>query len=151
MLGASETIGTFPELFHLVDRKHKIYAKKLTSARIALDFSGREYMPDEPAAATPGRNAGEPPWKEIDLHKEADHVGLNQYAPSGVLVNDEMQVLQFRGDPSAYLRPAPGRASFDLMRMAREGLMVELRSAIQEARKTQAAVSQEGVTVKSNG
>ena len=37
MLGASETIGAFPELFSLLDKKAKIYAKKAcTSAPPSL-------------------------------------------------------------------------------------------------------------------
>ena len=33
-----------------------------------------------------------------------------------------MQILQFRGPTGAYLEPPTGKASFDVLKMAREGL-----------------------------
>ncbi|HMC83795.1 MAG TPA: PAS domain-containing protein, partial [Candidatus Polarisedimenticolia bacterium] len=66
----------------------------------------------------------------------------------GVLLNDEMEVLQFRGHTSDYLEPAPGAASFNVMNMAREGLLPDLRGAIHEARKGRAPVRREGIRVK---
>ena len=47
-----------------------------------------------------------------------------------MLVNAELQILQFRGDTGAYLKPASGQASFSLLKMAREGLMVPLRALL---------------------
>jgi hypothetical protein len=38
MLGASETIGTFTELFSLSDKKYKIYHKTSGPAPVTVDF-----------------------------------------------------------------------------------------------------------------
>ena len=48
---------------------------------------------------------------EADAQKEADRVLLAKYAPAGVLINEAMEVLQFRGHTGPYLEPPPGRAS----------------------------------------
>ena len=45
-----------------------------------------------------------------------------------------MTVLQFRGRTAPYLEPAPGMASLDLFRMLREGLLAEVRAAINQAK-----------------
>ena len=43
MLGPSESLGSFEELFTLIDKKHKIYQKKRSTARVATHFIGPEY------------------------------------------------------------------------------------------------------------
>jgi len=152
-LGSSETIGSYRDLFEAEDAKHKIYSKKLAPVRVDAAIIGagapttstsylerraertREGMPD---------SAGE-------LQREADRILLSRYAPAGVLVNDDLDVLQFRGDTGMYLAPAPGKASLNLLKMAREGLMVALRGAIHRARREDGTVQEEGVRVRANG
>jgi len=149
MLGSSETIGSFGHYFRLVDKKSKIYAKRITAGRPRLEFpltkigTDRFGISDKKPALE-----GKP---EFDALKEADRIVQSQYAPSGVLINDEMEVLQFRGRTSNYLEPSPGTASLNLMKMAREGLLPELRASIQQARRNNAPVSKEEVRVRSNG
>ena len=41
------------------------------------------------------------------------------------------RIVQFRGQTGAFLEPAPGEASLSLLKMAREGLLHGLRSALQ--------------------
>src|SRR4029079_17764 len=86
-----------------------------------------------------------------DMHKEAERILLAKYAPAGVLINAEMEILQFRGDTGPYLTPAPGKASLNLLKMAREGLMTALHSAIQKAKKEKNSTRAESLRVKSNG
>ena len=72
--------------------------------------------------------AGPLPWSALDVQKEADRVVLSRYAPVGVVIDETMTVLQFRGRTAAYLEPAPGMASLDLLRMLREGLLSDVRA-----------------------
>src|SRR2546423_15342046 len=74
-------------------------------------------------------------WSMPDVRKEADRIVLGKYAPAGVVINDAMEILQFRGQTGTYLEPAAGEASFNLLKMVRRGLLSELRAAIQEAKK----------------
>src|SRR4029453_13059906 len=64
------------------------------------------------------------------------------------LVNAELQVLQFRGPTSRYLEPPKGKASFDVLKMARKGLMLPLRSAIDEAKKRRQTARRQGVRLE---
>jgi two-component system CheB/CheR fusion protein len=146
-LGSSETIGTFRELFHLEDSRHKIYAKRPAATRLAqLPLTPSPRVPHLPRAR------GEPVVERaLEAPREADRMLLARYAPPAVLVNDDLEILQFRGDTSAYLTPAPGRASLNLLKMLREGLLVAVRSAVQKARRDGGIVRESNLKVRSNG
>src|SRR6266478_6494045 len=62
-----------------------------------------------------------------------------------------MEIVQFRGKTGAYLEPAAGNPTFSLSKMAREGLLIDLRAAIHTAKKENIAVRKEGVSIQSNG
>ena len=68
--------------------------------------------------------------RSLNLAKEADRILLNKYVPPGVMINADLDIQQFRGDTGPYLAPAPGKASFNILKMAREGLLVPLRAAM---------------------
>ena len=94
---------------------------------------------------------GEGAWSKKDLFKEADSLVLNQFAPPGVLVNEEMEILQFRGETGSYLKPAPGEASFNLMKMVRKSLLMELHSAFKEARRLNEPITRKNLQVRYDG
>ena len=66
-------------------------------------------------------------------------------------MNADLQILQFRGQTSAYLEPPTGRASFDVLKMAREGLVLPLRAAINKANKQNKTVRAENLRIKRHG
>lgn len=148
LLGTSEHIGDFPELFRIVDKKYTLFSKNPASERLTHLVSSAIYHPGNirPSMGAPPTTRGE--QAQLDPQREANSVILARYAPPGVLINDEMQVIQFRGDVGRYMTPAPGRASFDLLAMAREGLSLEIRTAIDRAKKSFQPVSQQAVRVK---
>ncbi|MEI6714186.1 MAG: chemotaxis protein CheB [Verrucomicrobiota bacterium] len=141
LLGSSETVGRFTDLFQVVDGKHRIHSKIPTVTRSYPHFM--------PVASGPTPKLSNPvverPPSAVDLQKEADRVLLNRFAPAGVLVAEDLEVLQFRGRTGAYLEPAPGEASFNLLRMARENLFSPIRSAVDEARASLKPVKKSGV------
>ena len=160
-LGASESIGGFTELFEPVDKKNKIYSKKAAPTP-AFNLPVRKERRERLIAAQPRqvaapgqkeRGQGEPEGvrAELNSQREADRVTINKYSPPGVLVNAELQILQFRGPTGAYLEPPTGKASFDVLKMARQGLMLPLRTAINKARKENNTARRENVKVHQNG
>ena len=103
MLGASETIGAFSDLFTVVDKAHRIYSKRASAFRQYPHFVAKGY----PAALAGEAGSGsQPSLSAADLQREADRIVLAQYAPAGVLVSPALEILQFRGRTSAYLEPA---------------------------------------------
>ncbi len=67
-----------------------------------------------------------------------------------MVVNDELDVIQFRGDSTPYLRPSGGRASLSLLKMVREGLLVGVRSAVNRALRENVMVREEGMRMRSS-
>lgn len=151
-LGPSETTGTSRELFAVVDGKHKLFRK--LPAATPLD----EVFPLAPRASPSAverrpPDGGHPSGDNVtvDLQREADRTLISRFVPAGVLVNDDLNVLQFRGDTGLYLAPAPGRPSTNLLKLARDGLLLPLRSAFKHVKKEDLAVREERVKVRSNG
>lgn len=148
-LGSSENIGTYSDLFQVVDAKHRIFAKKPAAAGVVLDYHPQ--LAGEVIGRPPGRPDGAPVWSALDVQKEADRILLARYAPVGVVVDEAMTVLQFRGRTAPYLEPAPGMASLDLFRMLREGLLAEVRAAVGQAKAENAPAAREGLFVIEGG
>ncbi|MES1166822.1 MAG: protein-glutamate O-methyltransferase CheR, partial [Pseudomonadota bacterium] len=159
-LGASESIGAFANLFAPVDKKQKIFAKK-AAATLAFQlplWGERSSHPlPNPALRTPpkpGGSRGQVPdafLVGLNAEREADRVTLNQFAPPSVLIDADLRILQFRGPTGDYLEPPTGKASFDLLKMARDGLMLPLRTVISRAKKEDTTVRREHVPFKLNG
>jgi len=148
MLGGSETIGAFADLFALIDKKNKIYLKRDVQHRHETFVPRPVVEVHEPPKARPV------PHEEVaalDLHRQVDRILLSQFAPSGVVVNHHMEVLQFRGQTGPYLEHLPGEASLNLMKMARADLVVDLRTAISRAGKLDTVVRKEGIVLHEGG
>ena len=144
-LGSSESTGAFAELFAVVDAKHRIFMKKPATIGMPLDFNA--YIAHEAHGGPHVHRESPPIWSALDVQKEADRLMLARYTPVGVVVDEMMTVLQFRGRTSAYLEPAPGIATLDLFRLLREGLLAEVRSALNQARAENVPVVREGLRV----
>ena len=147
LLGGSETLGSFAEYFIPVDRKNKIYQKKKSATRLITQFGAIDYGIRRAEDAKILRE----PQAVFTVEKEVDRLLANHFVPASIVVNDDMEIVQFRGKTGAYLEPATGQPTFSASRMAREGLLVDLRSAVAKARKQNAAVRREGVRIRSNG
>jgi two-component system CheB/CheR fusion protein len=141
-LGSSENVGGGADLFEVVDAKHRIFTRNAAASQ-PLDFNANISAEGRPRPL--GREEGQPLWTALDVQKEADRVLLARYAPVGVVVDETMTVLQFRGRTAPYLEPAPGMATLDLFRMLREGLLAEVRAATNQAKAENAVVAREGV------
>jgi two-component system, chemotaxis family, CheB/CheR fusion protein len=144
-LGPSESVGRFTSLFSMIDPKHKIYARKAgASAHAGFGVTGGSAA----AVRAPAEEVG---GSAATIEQEADRVILGRYAPAGVVVNADMEIVQFRGRTGPYLEATPGAASLDLFKMAREDLSSSLRHAVNQAAKGGGPVRTEGLRVKTNG
>ena len=141
-LGKSETIGGFLNLFLALDKKNNIYSKKSAPHSLSLSFPASSYVPGQQ-----GINRKQSPVAKIaiDVQKIADFAIQEQFP--GVLINEEMDILQFRGRTNPFIHPAPGVPSHNLFKMANLEILPDLRSAIQAARKQKIAVKTEGLGI----
>ncbi len=138
LLGKSETIGNATDLFNQSSRHYKIYGKRSVNTP-QLNFIARtsaNYHTPDLGRTTTGTGIKIP-----DLEKETDKLLLTRYVPASVLINKDLEILRFRGSTSRFLEPAAGKASLHLLKMIKEDLSFDLRTAIHKAKK-------ENVTVK---
>ena len=148
LLGSAESVGDNTDLFELLDRTQKIYAKKPTASRPLFQFPSDEYRNNLSAGL---RSHVSPAAAPVSFQREADRILLNRYAPAGVLVNENLDIVHFRGRTSPYLEPPAGEPTSNLLKMAREGLFLELRNACDEARKRNEPVRRDNVRLRSDG
>jgi two-component system, chemotaxis family, CheB/CheR fusion protein len=149
-LGPSESLGTQRDVFEVEDSKHKVFRKKTGRSRSDLVIP--------PLTPAPRSEHKKPErWSDSagevrpDLHRDAERALVTRYVPPGVLVTHEMEIVQFRGETGHVLAPSPGKASLNVLKMAREGLLIPLRAALHAAIKDNCTVHREKVRVISTG
>ena len=149
LLGTSEGVGAASHLFSAEDRANKIFINKATAVRQAVTFSmhqpaeREEYRGLRVPARLPDTS-----WDYLEAQKEFDRRLLSQYAPATVFINEDMEIIHTRGSVNRYLKLAPGRASLSIMKMAREGLLPDLRNAIAKAKKENVTVRKHNIQIK---
>ncbi|WP_455922298.1 CheR family methyltransferase [Pseudomonas putida] len=130
-LSPSESIGGHAGLFAPIHRKWKFYRaiKSPAPKSMPLDSSLSwvperiSKLPDHPAKMT----------RETNIAELTRRALLQDFGPASVVTDLAGNILYIHGDTGNYLRPAPGQASLNVIDMAREGLQLELRSAIARA------------------
>lgn len=151
-LGVSESIGRFGDLFATIDGPHRIFMKQDAASAVPVPTGERSYQrlartPTSAAAVVPALRNRQGSMHR-DAQREAERVILKRYAPPSVLIGPERQVLHFRGEVDGYFRIQPGRANFDLLKMARDGLQAPLRSALEQSERENGPVRSQQIVVR---
>ena len=142
-------LGAGADFFHLVERKSKIYQKRAVPSPVTFGLTIDAHGPTEPQQRPIRAAKGEEPAKTpVDVQREADRLLLNKYVPSAIVVNDALEILQTRGRTNRYLELPPGKATLNLLKMARPGLLYELSGLIQKARKNGVSASKVGIAIE---
>ena len=127
LLGSSESVGKFTNLFIPLDNHARMYLR--TQSEIKPDISN---FPTAFGLMRSGRSEK----KQISAHSLqslADDLILKQYAPPAVLVNEVGDILYVSGHTGKYLEAAAGKANWNLFSMAHEDLHYELSAAFHKA------------------
>lgn len=151
-LGNSETIGDATDLFKIVDRKWKVFQRtgavvphgggiELTPAPFPVDIAGADA-----AKGLEIKPARAPSSREI-----TERMLLEDYGPACVLVSEKGEGLYFHGATGKYLQPPSGEASWNIVGMAREGLRLDLSTALRKVATHKKPIRFEKVQVKTNG
>ena len=157
IVGTAEgMIGSTPEnLFEVVDQSCKIYRKRLVRSPIVFGNT-RKYVETMPGPLGEDLESAHARRQEtrqgipMDLNREADRYLLSRYAPASVLVSDSLEILQTRGTAGQYLQVPSGKATLNLLKMARPGLLFELQKGLEEARTKGTPVRRENVQVETS-
>jgi chemotaxis methyl-accepting protein methylase len=142
ILGNSESVGSFTDLFEPLEGKSRIYRR--------LETAFRAEPVDFPSTFSTTLPSG--PVKPVEnLQQQVDQLILNQFSPACVLVNASGDILYISGRTGKYLEPAAGKANWNLFAMTREGLSYELKRAFQKAVRQGETVVNKHAVVKNNG
>lgn len=147
-LSPSESIGNHSEQFSPLSRKWKFYRATYSAAsNHTLRGHRMSWIPVDgkkiPVDAMEKN-------KETHLVEIAKRLLLQSFAPASVVTDMKGNILYVHGDTGKYLRPAPGQATLNVIEMAREGLQLELRIAIQAGNQGTPTLNRE-LPVKTNG
>ncbi|HEX8268320.1 MAG TPA: chemotaxis protein CheB [Flavobacterium sp.] len=146
LLGKSESINTVPDLFAPFNQQHKIFIRKDAQARYMHVATTKSEMYIDNKNSAP-----EPESAVIDYKKTTDEILLNKYTPSGVVVNDVLDIIQFRGNTSSFLAQMSGKPSHNLMKLAKPELAFELRNLLMKVKKVNKTVIKDNIRIKEDG
>lgn len=135
LLGTSETIREFSGLFTLVERRSKFYAKTASAPPAHFDLP-RQFLPPAESTEHELTYATQPHlerWTDLELQRTVDRLVLARYGPPGLVINESLDVLQFRGRTSQFVDVSPGPASFQLLHMLKEDIAARVRDAVRDA------------------
>jgi two-component system CheB/CheR fusion protein len=144
VVGPSETIGgSSSPLFTAVDEKHRVYSRKATSGppRLLSALGSRT-----PSLINAQQLTRKPTGSEVP--REVDRMLLSRFGPAAVVIDEGLRVLEFRGDTEPFLEHGRGKASLSVERLVRKGLLMDLRQAIAEARRSAAPVRKANLQVR---
>ena len=150
VVGKSETVGAAAHLFAQAGKKYKVFSKNDTASGGMFEMQYRLPEIERTEQSKNRRAAQREVTQATGLEKTINDILLLKYVPASVLVNYNLDILQFRGSTGVYLEPAPGRASLNLLKMARPGLAFELRSAVHKANKSGSTTKKSGIKVNWN-
>ena len=122
-LGNAESVGRRGHLFETVSKRWRIYRRLGPARSAAIDFTSwpkRGVVTDRPSTV--------PQLAEIAARSLAD-----RFAPASVLIDNSYRVLHFHGRTDDYLAQPAGAPTMDLLALARDGLGLTMRSAVQKA------------------
>ena len=148
LLGTAESVKQASDLFSSVHEPTKIYARKRSLSLPLLSFTSSAYTV---ASSSSQRQSAETSVHQLELRQEVDQFLSSRYAPVLALVNEQMQILQLRGETDLYLKLPSGTTDLNILLMAREGLEIPLRTATYHAQSQNMAVRQEQLQIESGG
>lgn len=156
MIGKSESISHSEHLFGHIDKNRKVYSPKKKSEVRGLPELAHHFprlqLPKEKESpngsqTVPGNKLN---VEQKGLEKAIDTLLISEYLPASVVINHHMEILQFRGDTDLYLTHPKGKATFNVLKMARPEIAFELRTAISQVIKKDRRFRKSGIEVNVN-
>ncbi|HKO51576.1 MAG TPA: chemotaxis protein CheB [Polyangiaceae bacterium] len=152
-LGTSETADDAHPLFHVIDKKHRIYSARPTAhssmpvpsgpSTLARSLALHEADPGATLARKPLRpqngagGSGTAHLGHERLSARALHLQLvEQLGPPSLVVNEDADIVHLSETASQFLRFTGGEPSTNLFRAVHPMLRVELRAALSRARQS---------------
>jgi two-component system CheB/CheR fusion protein len=146
LLGKSETPGSSGRLFVQDDHQFTIYSRnpavpvaRTVVAPVAYEKASALTAPAELTSSV------------FDLEKAVERIIWQRYAPAALVVDSGLRVLHFDGNAGPYLAPARGAATLQVLKLVREELALDLRTALHRVKKEETPVRREGIRFQQEG
>ncbi len=101
IVGSAETVGSSSALFSAIDEQRRVYSRQSVSGPPRL-LAARSHA--NPSQLGQQQLARKPAASEVP--RETDRMLLARYGPAGVVIDEGMRVLEFRGDTDPFLEQA---------------------------------------------
>jgi len=147
ILGSSETLGAQINLFSSLDVKLKIFKRAVSTQLPELFDFPSTYSRDRPYST----EKIVPEKSTLNIQTLADQLLLKHFAPAGVLVNENGDIIYISGHTGKYLEPSVGKANMNIFAMLREGIRSEFPVAFRKSIMKKETVVLHNVKAGTNG
>lgn len=155
MLGKSENISQSANLFADFDKKYKIFSRKINLGTRTLPALLPRYTQQTTSENTfPVMNKNKTKQIISDIHNKLDNaidaILVSDFMPASVVINYQMEIVQFRGTTDLFLTHPKGKATFNILKMARPEIAFELRNAVSKVIKSNQSIRKTGIEMNVN-
>jgi two-component system, chemotaxis family, CheB/CheR fusion protein len=153
MLGNSETISSFPSLFTVVSLDLNMYARKNNKGNhnhltFGLSSSKEKFPYSKNPPATLFKTETD---TLVEQDKKINDLLISKFLPPCVVINDRLEIIQFRGPTEKFLSHAHGKASFNILKMAHPEIAFRLRKVIWTCKSNHEPTFLEGIELDLDG
>lgn len=155
MLGKLENISHSANLFTSLNKKLKIFSRKLNSGIRTLPallppYEQRTFVEKNVMGIHRNMAQNNIQLNHNGLENAIDAVLVSEFMPASVVITHQMEIVQFRGTTDLFLTHPKGKATFNILKMARPEIAFELRNAISKVIKTDHRIRKSGIELKVN-
>ncbi len=129
-LGSSESASGFSNLFMPLDEYQTIYRKKPGAVRNTWHYPLIPQITAKPLKQDAEQSK---PKKTNYLRDQVEQTILEKYSHPAIVVDENFEILYIYGETERYLALPKGKASFNVINIAREALRYQLISILREA------------------
>lgn len=143
-LGASESIARQGKVFTVIDKKHRIFKRRDTAARMLPDLTN--YVAAKPGQPPP--QAGPNGEDRLDINARR---AMEKHFPAYVVVDARNEIVRFSGPVAKFLGPSPGAASLDLFGLLLRPLRPPARALLQKSLQGRRPAIHKNLSVEIDG
>jgi two-component system CheB/CheR fusion protein len=148
VLGKSEALGEVSSLFSQMEKKFRVFIRKNdVSSKVKFELSPR--TPETRHSVVVPIQMQDRIIK-INLERRVEDILLSKYVMASVLVNRDLDILQFHGPISSFIEITTGKASLNLLKLVKPGLVVDIRNTLHKVSRTNKTVRKSGIAFKHN-
>jgi two-component system, chemotaxis family, CheB/CheR fusion protein len=148
LLGLSENIGRYAELFLPLDKRNRIFQRRDIIARHSLPF--RQFLPGSRREGAASSTNHSPLLQRSELLHNVANTIVERFGPTYVIVDAAGEVLYFSAGTGKYLEIAAGPPSRDVLALASHGLRADLRAALHRAKASGRRVTRDRIPVETD-